>query len=181
MPSLNRSNSLPATDHYGIGFASDSDEEGEGGDHNSMPNLATGTMLSSASASSAARFTVVGSMQGGHGGSQGSGWGSGVGPGEGGMEGCKGLGGGDLHLFFIWVDPSDPCGDRLNEWPLPDKYLTHIDRWQQRYEVVARIYSGQHCLEMVRQPQGCETKSPFSTLFLGENAQCVWGEAHQNR
>ena len=110
-----RSNSLPAqTDEYGIGFASDSDSDGEGGaPHHppSMPNLSRAVL---SSASSMARTASP------DGGDVGGDWG----PGD-----------TDLHIFFIWVDPADPCADRLVEWPLPERYGTHVRRWEERYQV----------------------------------------------
>lgn len=110
-----RSNSLPAqTDEYGIGFASDSDSDGEGGAPHHLPSMPN---LSRAVLSSASSMARTASPDGGD-----------VG-GDWGPEGT------DLHVFFIWVDPADPCADRLVEWPLPEKYQTHVRRWEERYQV----------------------------------------------
>jgi hypothetical protein len=144
-PAVPRSHSLNSTfekkeDQYGIGFASDSDEEGEG--CMSMPNLGGN---GSASALSTPRIgsSVAGSAGVGMSVAEGHGWGNGKG-------GTRGFGGGDFNLFFIWVNPMDPCADRATEWPLPDKYRTHVQRWEERYQVTARVYGGQQCLEMVQ-------------------------------
>jgi hypothetical protein len=102
------------TDEYGIGFASDSDEEG-GPEHNSMPNLSR--KLSRNVLSSQSSMARTASPDGGD------------------ASGGGGCGGTNLHIFFIWVDPSDPCADRLVEWPLPERYQTHVRRWEERYQV----------------------------------------------
>ena len=115
---VKRSSSLPsAADEYGIGVASDSDDDG-GPEHVSLPNLSRAVSSQSSFARTVGSFTDDGSAG----------------------NGCSGdgemvIGGRSMHLFFIWVDPSDPCADRLNEWPLPDKYLTHVRRWEERYQV----------------------------------------------
>lgn len=110
---LIKSHSLPSQihDEYGIGVASDdSDDDGA---PSSAPNLA---MRDASTASSLGRLAGDGAEKP----VRGCGW---------------GLAGGGLHLFFIWVDPSDPCADRLAEWPLPQKYMTHVRRWEERYQV----------------------------------------------
>ena len=114
--SFPRSHSVPAqkTDEYGIGFASDSDEEG-GPEHNSMPNLSRNLSRNVLSSQSSMARTAS--------------------PDGGDASGGGGCGGTNLHIFFIWVDPSDPCADRLVEWPLPERYQTHVRRWEERYQV----------------------------------------------
>jgi hypothetical protein len=117
---LSKSHSMPSQihDEYGIGVASDSDEEAE---HvHSAPNLA---LQNSSAASSLGRS--AGEWAADEAGSF-----------------AQGLADGDLHLFFIWVDPSDPCADRLAEWPLPQKYLTHVRRWEERYQVSSTVVGG---------------------------------------
>ena len=112
-----RSSSLPAqADEYGIGIASDSDSDGEGAPHlTSMPNLSRCVLSSQSSMGRTA------SPDGGDVGSD--------------VGGDWGPAGTDLHVFFIWVDPADPCADRLVEWPLPERYQTHVRRWEERYQV----------------------------------------------
>ena len=115
---VKRSSSLPsAADEYGIGVASDSDDD-SGPEHVSLPNLSRAVSSESSFARTVGSFTGDGSVG----------------------NACSGdaemeIGGRSMHLFFIWVDPSDPCEDRLNEWPLPDKYLIHVRRWEERYQV----------------------------------------------
>ena len=111
---LSKSHSLPSQihDEYGIGVASDSDDE-EAEQGHSAPNLG---LQNSSAASSLGRSVGEWAAEE-----------------AGGF--ARGLADGELHLFFIWVDPSDPCADRLSEWPLPQKYLTHVRRWEERYQV----------------------------------------------
>lgn len=45
----------------------------------------------------------------------------------------------DLHLFFIWVDPKDPCSRNEEEWPLPEKYKCNVQDWEQRYGCRAKV------------------------------------------
>ena len=136
-------------DDYGIGPYSDSDDDAEAG-HNSMPNLG-GTMSAKSSAGVMDGFAGAA----GHGGN------AGAADGGGGQE-CLGSDG--LHLFFIWLDPSDPCADRRSEWPMPEKYQTHVRRWEERYRVAAQVYGGQQCLDMVQRVNFDEDANCFGLL-----------------
>ena len=112
---LAKCHSLPSQihDEYGIGVASDDSDECDG--PSSAPNL----VLTDASAASSLGRLAGNVLE------------------EPASRFGRGLAGGDLHLFFIWVDPSNPCADRLAEWPLPQKYMTHVRRWEERYQVIS--------------------------------------------